>query len=330
MQYVLSRRKRIVPPLIRKYLADVYRPAVGMLLWIVTRILTWLLFLPELLSFRNVDFDKADFCRFYESIFDLTEPRWPSLLTEYFRQYLDSEFFRSMKIVDPSIEIAVGEGASSICYLNYSFTTGTEYCFDHCRQFQDRLPHKEFVYFDLKVPQTLKHGTYRTIVMIHSIDDFDSPETEKIFQAFQYILTKGGNAFFSGFTELYYKKWFPFHIYKMFGGKKTFFEYRKLYTQNLIGRPQIEKYLEPVGFRIKQYNEFNCDPRFMFIYIAEKFNFKNFPLAEMKTRLWKSRSLKAIHSKINGVLAMAMYRGEMRYREKGTRGINFFCWAEKQ
>lgn len=247
------------------------------------------------------------------------------MLTEYLRQYLDRGNFRQEKIREPSLEIAVAEGASSITYLNHPFTVGTEYCFEYCSQFAARLPHGEFLFFDLKAPRSLDRGPFKTIVMIHSIDDFDSPDTGLVFEAFDALLDQDGEVFFSGFTEEYYKMWFPYHVYKFFGGKKDFHAYRKLYRENFLDHGKILSLSKPHGFHITRYMEFICSRRFKVLYIAEKYIFKRFNMGKLRKLLWQVPFLRAMHVRASAVLASAILKSEERAVRSGRRGLNFYC-----
>lgn len=328
-------RRRLLPScavralyVLWRYNAILGRHCAGLTLYVLLKPLCWLVFLPDILL-GTPKFDRRDFASFFKTIFDLTEPPWPSMLTEYFRQYVDRSFFRDVSIVDPALEIAVAEGASSIAYLNYPFAMGTEYAFDFCQQFAHRLPHKEFKYFDLKDSDGLPADVYETIVMIHSIDDFDSPETILAFRSMAAVLRKGGRVYFSGFTEKYRDAWFPYRFYRLIGGSKSFSEYRLLHPENFLNRSKINELCSDSGFVLRRYDEYTFDPRFKFFYVAEKYSFKRFPLGVVKRQLWRIPGFKTLHSWIDSILARGIMRGELKWRQRGNRGLNFFCCIEK-
>ncbi len=330
-RYDLRRVGFPVPGLIRKgglavghVATKVLGGIVGLGLVLLLRLVAWSVFLPEVLSGGRNGFDRADFASFYIGIFSLGDPPWPSMLTEYLRQYLDRENFRRERITDPSLEIAVAEGASSISYLNYPFTTGTEYCYEFCKRYASRLPHQEFLFFDLKQPQSLEKGPYKTIVMIHSIDDFDSPDTDLVFEAFDVLLDADGKVLLSGFTDEYERSWFPFHLYRRLGGRKSFREYRGLHPENFLDRKRLEEFAVRHGLHLTDYREFICDTRFRLLYVMEKFIFKRFGLGRLRKAIWSVSFLRDLHVRASSLLASAILRAEETAVHKGRRGLNFY------
>lgn len=301
----------------------------GVLTIIVLRVITWIAFFPNLLLPIRSEFNRKEFQSFYKNIFALTNPPWESHLSAYFRQFVDREFFQSIEIIDPSIEIAVAMGESSRMFLNHSFDVGTEYYFEHCKHIAEELPHKEFIFFDIKKPEALKKGRFRTLVMIHSLDDFDVPDPSIVFSTFDHLLSKPGRAVFSGYTDHFPKSWFPIHVYKFFGYKGGFNEIKGHFSENMIGRVEIERLSSPFGFKIRKYQESICDRRLIWLCIAEDFLAKVFHLGEVKRNLWAFAPIKYLHVRLNGLLAKGLFNAELKARQRGNRGIDFACHLER-
>jgi len=297
---------------------------------LAVRCLAWVLYLPQLLSSAGRGFDRRDFAQFYGDMLELPVPVSPTVFPAYFYQYLDREYFRRVKIEDPSLEIAVAEGETSIKFLNYPFTTGTEFFYDGLKHLADRIPHQEFVYFDLNHPETLPAEAYQTVVMIHSVDDFNSPETMRVFRAFEHLTAPGGDVYFSGFTKKYIDDFWPWHLHRRMGGEQSFLEYRKLHPENLLDEETARKLCAAAGFEVVAYHELACDPAFIATYNAEIYFQKKSPVAAWKSVLWRIAPLRAAHVFCNTWLARAMFGAEMRARRSGRRGIGFFCHARKE
>lgn len=322
------RRTRLMPDWVRKRSRIASLKVFGLIACLGLRLAAWVLFLPELVRPRVKSLNARDFAKFYAAAFELTEPPRGTFLSSYFRQFLDREFFRTLDLPAPSIEIGVHNGVTSHLFMNHAFDVGTEFYFRQIRQIPGLL-HKTMVEFDLKNPGSLS-GSFRTLVMVHSVDDFDSADTGLIFKAYDHLLDSNGSAYFSGFTEYYATIYPPQRLLALAGIRKSFTEITGYHPENMIGDQRIAELAAPFGFEIVRYREACCDRRLIWLVTVEMAVARLIDLGRLKRWLWRLPMARAAHIRINTVLAAAFYHAEMRARARGERGIDFACCIRRR
>ncbi len=301
------------------------RYSVSALGLLILRCLTWLLFLPELVALFNTRSHTSDFPTFYHDTFNLGEGTLSRFLTYYIRRYMDRDFYQSHPIIRPSIEVAVGDGTASLTFFDHVFDVGTEYYLRDTESRMEKLPHKRLEYMDIKKPDTERLGTFETLVMVHSIDDFDSPETGLVFDMFQSMTRSGGCVYMSGFTDIYPSYWLFFRLKKIHQNEIKFYDVRGLHEENMMNRQRVSDLADTRGLKMVDYRECGASLRFKIITILEEMLSVSANFAGVRSYLWRYSSFRRIHISVNLFLVRAILHADTKARDQGNRGLDFSC-----
>jgi hypothetical protein len=272
--------------------------------------------------FGRKSFDKAEFVRFYEDFMRLSDIR-PNgrVFALLFMKYLQRPYFLEAVAEGerPSLEIGVFDGVTTRLYFpDYQFDFGTELFHAQFKDVYDKTPHQQVRPMNLLDKNTFPPERFRTLVMIHSIDDFTSPDTSLAFKAFSQLMEAGGRVYLSGATERWRDTYIPFRIAKWFRPELNFFDFR-----------HIREIASEDGFTLIRYDEFNRDPLYIAMSSIDNFLSKQYYPSNIRRFFWSMSLARRLHISANGVLAEWLAKREASARTRALRGVNFFAVLQK-